>query len=211
MQPKPKGREGGQAGLRMPSAHMRPVHDSAISAGQRPWRKAFVHADRCALCEQNNVPANMHVGSSNLETQPSCSHTRRCAQAPPFLPPPAHRRGHRNNCTNTNRLGPCTAFDHLCCDPWTCLTPTRWSPAAVWVLDGRLSSAFPHDYTHYPVTAAESILAVVSCCVLTRCEKTPRVHVVKSGQGGWRESASLKPELASSPCSHGWHPAGTLM
>lgn len=102
MQPEPKGHEGGQAGLHVPSAHMRPVHDSAISAGQRPWRKAFVHADRCALCEQNNVPANMHVGSSNLETQPSCSHTRRCAQAPPFLPS-AHRRGHRNNCTNTNR------------------------------------------------------------------------------------------------------------
>lgn len=27
----------------------------------------------------------------------------------------------------------------------------------MWALDGRLSSAFPRNYTHYPVTAAESV------------------------------------------------------
>lgn len=63
MQPEPKGQEGGQVGLRVPSAHMHPVHESAISAGQRPfgtcqspWWRAFVHADRCALCEETMSP-----------------------------------------------------------------------------------------------------------------------------------------------------------
>lgn len=55
---------------------------------QSPCRKAFVHADRCALCAETMSPANMRAGSSNLEAQPSRSHTWRCAHAPPSLPPP---------------------------------------------------------------------------------------------------------------------------
>lgn len=70
-----KGDEGGQAGLRVPSAHTPRL--SLQAAGR--WARV------CAL-------TRVH---SDLETLP-------CARAPPFRSA-THHQVHRNNCTNTNR------------------------------------------------------------------------------------------------------------
>lgn len=118
---------------------------------------------------RNNVPAIMHVGSSNLEMQPSCLHTRRCAQTPPFLSS-AHQRVHRNNCTNTNRC----AFGRA--------IPSAAIPGRVshlraghqqqrGCLMGGLPQLFLAITLIIPSLLLRAFFAVVSCCILTRCEK----------------------------------------
>lgn len=115
---------------------------------------------------------------------PSDSETLPCARAPPFRSA-THREVHRNNRSSTNRR----SFGRARVSPSAVIawmfTPTRRSSAAAWESDGRLSSPFPHDYTHYPFTAAGGTLSWRPLLHLqTLREKPERVHEGKSGAGG---------------------------